>query len=93
MVFKALRILLASVILITTVANVWFLVENWSMENKPRWEQNVEYRGKREMKEINLDTSFVEDDIDMDIQVHSSKEEASVVVDGKVVNAQHHTFL
>ena len=60
MAFKVLRILLTSVVLITAVVNVWFVAENWSMENTPSWELEVEDRGNRKMNEIDLDTSFVE---------------------------------
>ena len=60
MAFKVLRILLTSVVLITAVVNVWFVAENWSMENTPPWELEVEDRGNRKMNETDSDTSFVE---------------------------------
>lgn len=64
MVVKALRILLAVVVLIMSVANVLFIAENWSRENIERattlpWVLENESGGNIESNEV-VDRTSVE---------------------------------
>jgi len=91
MAVKFIRIFLAAVVLVMSVANVLFIVENWKINVA---EKTVESRmAKKEETRIFMpldETSQANlplvEDHHMDIQVRSSKEKASVLVDGKMVS-------
>ncbi|KAL9957754.1 hypothetical protein ACROYT_G034692 [Oculina patagonica] len=98
MAVKALRIFLAAVVLVMSIANILFIAENWNTENiertAKRWKFEKEVNSKKLVNGAIVSSSVEaarEDEAlltadGMDIQVRSSKEKASVVVDGKVVS-------
>lgn len=87
MAVRVIRSLLAVVVLVMSVANIFFAVDNWNLQFDGKTMENQ--RGNRETKRSRVEKMLNEPSSfegNMDIEVYSSKEKAAIKVDGKMVS-------
>lgn len=58
MVVKAMRIFLATVVLITSVANLLFVVENWNIGNIERTARRLAFKTEEDRRKIVLNEAI-----------------------------------